>query len=204
MLPTLETPRLILRPLELADAGEIQRLFPQWEIVRHLDAMVPWPYPPDAAMRFLSEVALPAQARGEQWNWTLRLRQSPEQLIGSVRLNRGESKNRGFWLGLPWHGQGLMTEAVAVTSDFWFDVLGFPVLRVTKAAANIASRRISEKTGMRLIGTTEKDYVCGRLSTEIWEITAGEWHAFRQRWRSAAAPTNQPYWSSSDVSGTAK
>jgi [ribosomal protein S5]-alanine N-acetyltransferase len=23
----------------------------------------------------------------------------------------GAHENRGFWLGLPWHGQGLMTEA---------------------------------------------------------------------------------------------
>ena len=41
MPPALETPRLILRPLELTDADEIQRLFPQWEIVRYLDAIVP-------------------------------------------------------------------------------------------------------------------------------------------------------------------
>ncbi len=30
----LETSRLILRPLELADASQAQLLFPQWEIVR--------------------------------------------------------------------------------------------------------------------------------------------------------------------------
>lgn len=36
MTPELETPRLLLRPLELADAAETQILFPQWEIVRYL------------------------------------------------------------------------------------------------------------------------------------------------------------------------
>jgi [ribosomal protein S5]-alanine N-acetyltransferase len=52
-------------------------------------------------------------------------------------------------------------------------------LRVPKAAPNIASRRISEKQGMRLTGTEERDYVSGRFLTEIWEMTAGEWNARR-------------------------
>ena len=30
-LPTLTTPRLILRPLELSDAPAIQAIFPQWQ-----------------------------------------------------------------------------------------------------------------------------------------------------------------------------
>jgi ribosomal-protein-alanine N-acetyltransferase len=47
MTPTLETRRLILRPLEIADADEVQILFPHWEIVRYLNNRVPWPYPPD-------------------------------------------------------------------------------------------------------------------------------------------------------------
>gem|GEM_PF-4771929 len=52
--PTLETARLALRPVEMADAPAIQRLFPQWEIVRHLNAGVPWPYPEDGAESFSS------------------------------------------------------------------------------------------------------------------------------------------------------
>ncbi len=186
MPPVLETMRLILRPLELADAESAQRLFPRWEIVRYLNAVVPWPYPPGGALNYYRDVALPAVARGDEWHWTLRLKSAPAQLIGAIGLIRGESDNRGFWLGLPWHGQGLMTEAAVATGDFWFDVLGFPVLRVAKAAANVASRRISEKTGMRLVDVTEKNYVSGRLPTQIWEITAPEWRAARVRlaaWR---------------------
>jgi RimJ/RimL family protein N-acetyltransferase len=91
------------------------------------------------------------------------------------------SENRGFWLGLPWHGRGLMTEAADAVTDYWFDVLKFPVLRIPKAAANIASRRISEKQGMRLVATEEREYVSGRTTAEIWEITADEWRAHRGR-----------------------
>ena len=184
MTPSLETPRLVLGRLALADAAQVQKLFPQWEIVRHLLNRVPWPYPPDGAYTFCRDVALPAIARGEAWHWTLRLKTAPEQIIGSIGLIRGENDNRGFWLGLPWQGQGLMTEACEVVTEFWFSTLGFPVLRTGKAAANLASRRISEKQGMRLVGTTEKNYVSGRLPTEIWEITREEWRA-RERSRPA-------------------
>jgi ribosomal-protein-alanine N-acetyltransferase len=177
MIDELQTDRLILRPLQLVDAAQTQRIFPHWEIVKYLNAKVPWPYPQDGAFNYYRDIALPAIERGEEWHWTLRLKQSSEEHIGAIGLNKGEWLNRGFWLGLPWQGQGLMTEAVAAVNDYWFDVLGFPVLRAPKAIANIASRRISEKTGMRMIATEERDYVCGRLPTEVWEIAAEDWRA---------------------------
>jgi hypothetical protein len=37
----LETPRLILHPLQLADAEQVQRIFRHWEVVRYL-AEVQW------------------------------------------------------------------------------------------------------------------------------------------------------------------
>jgi RimJ/RimL family protein N-acetyltransferase len=175
MTNELTTERLILKPLQLADAEQVQALFPHWEIVKYLIAVVPWPYPPDGALRFYRDVALPAIERREQWHWSLRLKDSSEQIIGAISLHKGENNNRGFWLGLPWQGRGLMTEAVVAATDYWFDVLGFEVLRAPKAIGNVGSRRISEKTGMRLVGTEEKDFVSGRLLSEIWEITAKEW-----------------------------
>ena len=181
MTPELETARLVLRPLALADAEQTQGLFGQWEIVKYLTDQVPWPYPADGAYSYYRDHALPAVERGEEWHWTLRLKRAPERIIGSISLLKNESNNRGFWLGLPWQGQGLMSEASEVVTDYWFDTLGFPVLRVPKAAVNIASRRISEKNGMRLVATEERQYVSGRLLSEIWEITAEEWRARRKQ-----------------------
>ena len=181
MVPTLTTPRLLLRPLTLADADAVQRLFPQWEIVRYLNAIVPWPFPPDGALTHIRDSALPAMDHGEAWHWTLRLRSAPENLIGRIHLSREEGNNRGFWIVPAHQRQGLITEAVIAVNDYWFDVLGFPVLRAPKAAVNLASRRISEKTGMRLVALEEKDYVSGRFPTEVWEITAEEWRAARKR-----------------------
>ena len=181
MIQHLETARLLLRPLELADAEPAQLLFPHWEIVRYLAHIVPWPYPPDGAYTYYRDKALPAMDRGDQWHWTLRLKTDPDRMIGSITLIRGDHENRGFWLGLPWHGQGLMSEACEVVTDYWFNTLKFPLLRASRAAANIASRRISEKSGMRLVGVEERQYVCGRLLGEIWEITAEEWNARHAR-----------------------
>jgi len=181
MIPTLETPRLSLRPLELKDAEQIQELFPQWEIVRHLARQVPWPYPSDGAQRFIRDIALPAMARGEAWQWTLRRKSAPAQIIGSIDLRTKENENRGFWLDPRWHRQGFMTEACDAVTDFWFETLKFPVLRTPKAVHNVASRRISEKQGMRLIAMEERDYVSGRFPSEIWEITAEEWRARKIR-----------------------
>ena len=180
MIPTLRTARLILRPLELADAEQVQLLFPKWEIVRYLTAHVPWPYPPDGAYQFYRDVALPAMARGDAWHWMLTFNSAPSQVIGSIGLMKNEGENRGFWLGLPWQGMGLMSEACDVVTDYWFNTLKFPVLRVPKAVANVASCRISEKEGMRIVAVEERDYVCGRLLAEVWEITAEEWRARRR------------------------
>jgi RimJ/RimL family protein N-acetyltransferase len=177
MTPPLETRRLLLRPLDLADAEQIQILFPRWEIVRYLATQVPWPYPRDGAYRFIHDIALPAVQRGEAWHWTLRLKSTPNQIIGSIDLRKKENDNRGFWLGLPWQRQGLMTEACEAVTDFWFNTLNFPVLRAPKAIGNAASRRISEKQGMRLVASEDRDYVSGRFPSEIWEITAEEWRA---------------------------
>jgi ribosomal-protein-alanine N-acetyltransferase len=175
--PQLTTPRLWLRPLELADAVEAQLLFPQWEVVRYLTNKVAWPFPPDGVYSYYRDVALPQAERGDGWHWTLRLKSDPDRLIGCISLMKGEEINRGFWLGVPWHGQGLMSEACGAVTDYWFETLGFSLLRVPKAAANTASRRISERQGMRIVETKDGEYVSGRLLTEVWEITAEEWRA---------------------------
>jgi len=177
--PVLETSSLSLRPLEASDAGPIQAIFPRFEIVEFLNAAsVPWPYPYDGAQRFVAST-LEDMTRGECWYWTIRPREKPELLIGLINLSLGESDNRGFWLDPAWRGRGLMTEAAERVTDYWFDDLGMPLMRVPKAAPNEASRRISISQGMRLVGRGERDFVGGRMPLEIWEISAEEWRARR-------------------------
>jgi [ribosomal protein S5]-alanine N-acetyltransferase len=174
--PILQTPRLVLHPLQLSDADEVQKIFPQWEIVRQLNARVPWPFPSDGVYTFYRDSALPAIARGEEWHWTLRLKEdSSRKIIGSISLVRDGDNNRGFWIAREWQGRGLMTEAATEVTRFWFEDLQQPVLRIKKARDNAASRAISLRQGMRCIAETKDDYVSGRLLTERWELTAEDW-----------------------------
>ena len=174
-IPTLTTLRLILRPLDLTDVDAVQALFPRWEIVRFLATHVPWPYPADGALTFIRDIALPAMQRGTGWHWSIRPKVVPEQLIGAINVSDKLDDNRGFWLDPAWQGQGLMSEASSAVNDYWFETLERPVLRVSKAVANIPSRCISERSGMRVIKTEDRDYVSGRLPEEVWEITREEW-----------------------------
>ena len=183
MTPIFETKRLALRPITLDDAAATQRLFPHWEIVRFLGHNIPWPYPEDGALQFYRDVALPAMERGEQWLWAIRLKDGPPHLIGCISLNLVRDNNRGFWVGLPWQGKGIMQEACEVVTDFWFNVLNREKLRVAKAVGNIASRRITEKQGARLVAIEDRVLRMGSTKAEIWEITKDEWNARR---RSAA------------------
>ena len=65
MTPEGSTDRLILRPLALDDAEQIQQQFAHWKVVRYLLSRVPWPYPPDGALTYLRDIALPQAERGE-------------------------------------------------------------------------------------------------------------------------------------------
>lgn len=176
----LETERLVLLPLRLEDAEQTQRLFPKWEIVQFLHVKTPRPSPSDGAYTFYRDYTIPAIARGDEWHWTIRLKESPAEHIGANGLCRSEWDNRGYWMGIPWQGNGLMTEAVVAVNNYWFDVLGNKVLCAPKAMSNQASRHISEKTGMRVIALEERDFVGGRFVAEIWEITAEEWNKIRE------------------------
>jgi ribosomal-protein-alanine N-acetyltransferase len=176
-VPTLETQRLVLRPVELADAVPTQTLFAHWNIVRNIPD-IPWPYPADGALSFYRDRVIPAMERGERWHWTLRLKSAPGQMIGAIAVMDGDN-NRIFWIASPWQRQGLMTEACDAATEFWFDVLARPLLRTHKAADNVASRRISERNGMRVIATEMKDYPGGPRPTLICLLTREEWLAGR-------------------------
>ena len=176
MHPPIETARLILRPLALADAPQIQAVFPQWEIVKYLANVVPWPYPADGAETFIRR-ALEATEHGEAWHWAIRLKSDPEQIIGCVSLMSVGPGNRGFWIAPPFQRQGYASEACDAVTEYWFQVLKMEKLRVPKALENVPSRRISEKQGMRVVAEEDHDYVSGRLRTEVWELTREEWQS---------------------------
>jgi ribosomal-protein-alanine N-acetyltransferase len=181
MTPVLETARMLLIPLRLEDASQVQPLFGVWDVVKYLNARVPWPYPAGAVRAYYQDSVLPAMERGDEWHWTLRLREAPEQVIGAIALYRSDANNRGFWMGVPWRRRGLMMEAVEAATDFWFGSLDFQELRAPKASENLASVRISEKTGMRLLSRQDEPFVCGTLPAEVWVISREGWQHHKRQ-----------------------
>jgi RimJ/RimL family protein N-acetyltransferase len=191
-VPKLETKRLVLRAVTLEDAPSYGRHFIDYEVVRTLANTVPWPYPDDGIENFIKYVLLPGQGK-DFWAWGLFLKETPDEMpdempdrmrvemIGGLTLRREGSKgNRGFWLGRKFWGQGLMSEAVAATLDFAFNIAGFEVLHLQNAHGNEASRRIKLSTGARYVGEDVGHYVDPALTiTELWELRKEDWLAHK-------------------------
>jgi len=170
--PVLETPRLVLRPVRSKDAPVIQRRFPRWEIVRWLNARVPWPYPPDGAACYVA-ACLAEMARGEKSHWAIVPKSGPADLIGMIDLwpDDGATRDqRGFWLDPDFQGQGLMTEAAGRVTQYAFEDLGWPHLWLTNAQDNHPSRRLKERQGARLVDLLIGDHVGGRGTKMIWQL----------------------------------
>lgn len=179
--PVLQTERLILRPLAPADASALQRRFPHWEIVRFLNARIPWPYPADGAARFI-EIAVGEMERGEKHHWSIRLKEGPDELIGSIVLWPDDEKSRdmrGFWLDPAFQRRGLMTETADRVTDYAFQELGWPHLWVSNAEPNRASARVKEKQGAHLVGFEPFHFIEGEGRRMVWRIEREAWLARR-------------------------
>jgi ribosomal-protein-alanine N-acetyltransferase len=179
--PVLETERLILRPIRESDVPAIQRIFPQWEVVRFLNARIPWPYPDDGAATNMAECLGKMRSR-QMCLWAITLKTAGDELIGRIDLwpDDGKSRDmRGFWLDPELQGRGLMTEAAERVTEFAFVTLGWSHLWLTNAEANVESGRIKEKQGARLIERVATRYVSGPGTRMVWFLDRDEWLARR-------------------------
>jgi ribosomal-protein-alanine N-acetyltransferase len=179
MPPTLslETARLRLEPISMRDAPTVQRRFPRWEIVRHLAARVPWPYPPDGAESFLRAL-LSAMEAGRKNAWGLWLKGGPNELIGIIELwppDPSTRDSRGFWIDPEFQRRGLMTEAADRVVDYAFSDLGWPFLWLGNAKSNIASARVKEHQGAVLVDEVRCMFMSGEELRQVWLLKAEDW-----------------------------
>jgi RimJ/RimL family protein N-acetyltransferase len=127
-IPTLQTPRLILRPLTLADAGIIERYVSDWDVARWT-AAIPHPYPKDAAAEWIG-----GRESASEMVLAIVDRENGE-LIGCIGLEPGDdagSGEFGYWIGKPFWGRGYGTEALRAYVAYAFRELGLE--RVTAGA----------------------------------------------------------------------
>jgi RimJ/RimL family protein N-acetyltransferase len=148
----LETPRLRLRPYDLADVPAIVAGLNDWTVAQWL-ARTPFPYHPADADAFLVEAAT-AHAGGR---FAIADRAS-DALLGAIGIEHGtDDRELGYWLGPDHWGRGLMSEAVAAIVAHGFETLGVHRLHATTDPDNAASQRVLVKAGFRQIGNQPAD-----------------------------------------------
>ncbi len=181
VVPAFKTKRLILKPITLDDVQAYEKGFVDYEVIRHLAAHVPWPYPKGGVHEFLAHHILPAQGKSN-WCWGLFLKANSKDLIGSLEIRLSKTDNRGFWLAKQHWGKGYMSEAVEPVMTYAFEELNFEKMIFTNAKGNQRSRRIKEKTGAKFMSLKPVQFIDPQYTeSEIWELTKAEWTAHKSK-----------------------
>jgi RimJ/RimL family protein N-acetyltransferase len=146
-IPVLETERLILRAPRLEDAKSIATLANDRRIAENT-ARIPHPYRVADAEAFIAGVNVPD---GET---VFLITDLDEAVLGAcgVGMVEDQGPELGYWLGVPFWGQGYATEAVRAVIDYAFTELDYPFLNAGARVTNPASRRVLEKCGFQWTG----------------------------------------------------
>jgi ribosomal-protein-alanine N-acetyltransferase len=150
----LQTERFLLRGLELTDGPRIEELASDYEIAS-TTMNVPHPYPPGGALPFI-EATQAAAAKGSGFTFAI-TRKEDGLLVGVIGLvgihpdyKRGELN---YWVGRPYWGQGIATEAAKALLRFGFTELGLNKIFAAYMTRNPASAKVMAKLGMTYEGT---------------------------------------------------
>ncbi len=144
----LETRRLVLRPLQADDAEAIARLAGDWRVAWPIST-IPHPYSLGRARDFL-RASRRSAAEGSELAFAV-TRKPESGLIGiiSLRPQQGHSAETGYWMGVPFWGQGYMSEALGAIIRHAFCDLQLQRVYAWHIGSNPASGRVMQKAGMR-------------------------------------------------------
>ena len=86
------------------------------------------------------------------------------QAVGSISLMPGQDIERvsaeiGYWLGRPFWGRGIMTDAVRAATRYAFGMLQMQRVFAVPFVHNVASCRVLEKAGYVLEGTMKQSAI---------------------------------------------
>jgi RimJ/RimL family protein N-acetyltransferase len=158
MQPTLETARLKLRPYVESDIAELLPLIGSREVAA-TTLRIAHPYTEQDARGFF------ALAREPGKTWLAITLRGDGRHIGGVGLRVDDSHQHaelGYWLGVPYWGQGYATEATRELLRYGFENLGLHRIFASHFKHNPASGRILKKLGMRYEG-------CQREHLRKWD-----------------------------------
>jgi [ribosomal protein S5]-alanine N-acetyltransferase len=176
----IDTPRLQLRPLEVSDADALFPLASDPDVAR----MMSWDAHRDRGetVAFLERM-VGTRDEGSSVGWAIVLEGTPVGVISidgirwEFRAWRTDRAELGYWLGKPYWGKGIMSEAATAALRFAFETLGLHKVTIGCVDGNAASRAIIEKLGFRFLALFQEDFWrFGRWwDHRRYELTAGEW-----------------------------
>ncbi len=176
----LETQRLILRPWEETDAESLY----EYAKDPRIGPITGWPV--HTSVENSREVIRTVLSAPENYAVCLKTDNRP---IGCVGLTVGEKSNLklpdtegeiGYWIGVPFWGQGLIPEAVRAVIRRGFEDLGLTTLWCGYFEGNDKSRRVQEKCGFTYHHTNENIHwkLMDDIRTEhVTRLTRTEWES---------------------------
>ncbi|KKB07646.1 GNAT family N-acetyltransferase [Devosia chinhatensis] len=175
---TIRTPRLILRPPQLGDAEAIALYLNDFGVAGNL-ARVPHPYTLDDARTWLGTRR--ASTPPDEVNFAI---EHAGVYTGQVGFHPGpDGPIIGYWLGRPFWGQGIMSEAVRASLDWLFAGTDVDVVRSGVFHFNAASLAIQNRLGFTVTGRSsllclarnaEVEHIDTKLTRERFRDHAGE------------------------------
>ena len=176
--PTLTTTRLVLRPFTAADSAAVERLAGDTRIAS-TTLHVPHPYLDGMAEAWIATHPA-AWAEGSRVTFAITSRE--DELQGAISLHLDPEHSRGelgYWIGHPYWGHGLATEAAAAVLEFAFRTLLLNRVQASYLPRNPASGRVVEKLGMQREGLHRERYRKGNHFEDVIEyaILRRDWLA---------------------------
>lgn len=156
------TERLVLRQLALNDAAAFSKLADDYNISK-MTGSLPHPFPLYSA-EFKIMYLRQQKRRGLAYPYAITV--NGGELIGVMDLFRSAHDTAleiGYWIGKPYWGQGLSTEAAKAIIQEAKDRLGVQALMAGVFADNPASLRVLEKLGFKTTGSEEMYFSIARM-----------------------------------------
>ena len=175
----IETERLILRPWHEKDAEDLYLYAKDPDV----GPIAGWPV--HTSVENSREIIRSILSAPETYAVVLK---TTNKAVGSIGLMIGSQSNIdlpnnecevGYWIGVPYWGQGLIPEAVKALQKRAFEDLGMKTMWCGYFDGNTKSMRVQEKCGFKYIMTKENvpSQLVGELRTEhITCISKEEWN----------------------------
>jgi [ribosomal protein S5]-alanine N-acetyltransferase len=152
MAHSLETARLMLREFSESDIAELVPLIGAPEVAA-TTLRIPHPYEEKHAREFLA-----SGPKENELRLAIRLR-SNGRLCGGMGLHPEMQHRRaeiGYWIGVPFWGNGYATEAAREVVRYGFERLNLNRIFASHFKGNEKSGRVLEKIGMRHEGSVRQ------------------------------------------------